>query len=88
LIHLIQDNLEVFTSDGGTYIRCARCQYVLSEFGNDWRAGCAKKHLSATKAGPLMQELINDYVLEQICCPACGALYSTELVEKNTVLKE
>jgi hypothetical protein len=34
-----------------------------------------------------MQELINDYVLEQICCPACGALYSTELVEKNTVLK-
>jgi hypothetical protein len=88
LDHLIQDNLEVFTADGGTYIRCARCQYVLSEFGSDWRIGCAKKYLPATKAGPLMQELTNDYALEQICCPACGALYSTELVEKNNASKE
>ena len=86
--HLLQDNLEVFVSTAGTHVRCATCLYVLSEFGQDWRIGCGKKYLPPTKAGPLMQELAGEYLLEQICCPSCGALYSTELVEKDKAEKK
>jgi hypothetical protein len=88
LTHLLQDNLEVFVSTAGTHVRCATCRHVLGEFGQDWRIGCEKKYLPPTKAGPLMQELAEEYLLEQICCPSCGALYSTELVEKEKAEKK
>jgi hypothetical protein len=37
--------------------------------------------LPPTKAGPLMADLEGQYLLEQLYCPSCAALFDTQVVE-------
>lgn len=80
--HPLRENLELYTDGNGFWIRCTRCLHILCPAEKDWRQACKRKLLSPTKAGPLMKDLVGQFVLEQIYCPLCGALMNTELVEE------
>ncbi len=81
--HPLRENLEVHTGAGGTWIRCTRCLHVLCQVSEDWRKACKVKLLSPTKGGPLMSDLLGQFLLEQLYCPSCGALLNTDLVEER-----
>jgi phage FluMu protein Com len=83
LTYPLQENLEVFTGAGGPRIRCARCAHVLCDAGADWKSAARKRRVPPGKAGSLMAELDGQYLLEQISCPSCAALFHTDLVEEK-----
>lgn len=77
----LRENLEVHTDGSGTWIRCTKCLHVLCCASEDWRKACGVTLLPPTKAGPLLKYLLGQFLLEQLCCPSCGALLNTDLVE-------
>ena len=81
--HPLRENLEVFTDNGGTWIRCTRCFHIICPSEKDWRDACKVSRSDPTKAGPLMTELVGQFFLQQLYCPSCGALMDTDLVESN-----
>ena len=81
----LQENLEVCEDRSGAWIRCARCGHVLCSQGEDWTKRCAVRALPPTQAGPLMADLVGQFLLEQLCCPSCGALVSTEIKSRDEV---
>ncbi len=81
----LQENLEVDTNAGASKIRCSKCFYVYCEVGKDWRRVALVRHFVATKAGPLMKDFVDRLVLEQSCCPSCGVLLETRMVEKTEI---
>ena len=82
--HPVWENLEVYTSGpSGGVIRCATCSHIFCEEGSDWRLAAERRVSSPTEAGPLMRDLVNDFVLEQLLCPSCGVLLNTDLVPKD-----
>lgn len=83
MIHPLRENLEVHTDSGEAEIRCVKCSFVLAPLDGDWREATRKKLFPPTKAGPLMTELIGQYLLEQLFCPSCGALLETNVVESD-----
>ena len=80
--HPLRENLEVYADGNGLWMRCTSCFHILCSAEEDWRQACKRKLLSPTKAGPLMKDLVGQFLLEQIYCPSCGALMNTELVEE------
>ena len=80
--HPLRENLEVFTDDSGTWVRCTRCLHVFCALAKDWRSACKVNHSEPTKAGPLMSVLLGQYLIQQHYCPSCYALIDTDLVEK------
>ncbi len=78
--HPLRENLEVHSDDGETQIRCAKCSFILAFGDGDWRQASKRKLWPPTKAGPLMSELSDQYLLEQLYCPSCGALFDTSVV--------
>jgi Zn finger protein HypA/HybF involved in hydrogenase expression len=81
MIHPLRENLEIHTDGSEAQIRCAKCSFVLARSDGDWRKASKRKLLPPTKAGPLMDELVGQYLLEQLYCPTCGALFDTRVVE-------
>ncbi len=81
--HPFRENLEVYTSADGMWIRCTRCLHVLCQAEDDWRKICRVGVFPPTKAGQLMSDLVDQFLLEQLYCPSCGALLSIDLVEKT-----
>jgi N-methylhydantoinase B len=81
----LQENLEVCEDRSGAWIRCARCGHSLCGPGEDWTKSCAVRVLPATKAGPFMADLVGQFLLEQLCCPSCGALLRTEIKSRDGV---
>lgn len=81
MIRPLRENLEVYTDGGDAQIRCAKCAFVLTGPGGDWRKSSKRKLLAPTAAGPLMEELVGKYLLEQLYCPSCSALFDTGVVE-------
>lgn len=79
----LRENVEFFTDDSGTWIRCMRCLYKLSQGEDDWTKAAAMRRLPPTEAGPLMEELVGHFLLEQILCPNCYTLLDTKLVEER-----
>jgi len=79
--HPLRENLEVYSDDTGTWIRCTKCLHVLCPSKEDWRKACKVSHSEPTKASPLMTDLVGQFLLEQIFCPSCGALMDTDIVE-------
>jgi len=79
----LRENLEVYTDTGGAWVRCTRCSHVLCQANEDWKQACKTRDLPPTKAGPLMNDLLGRFLLEQLCCPNCGILLNTELVEEK-----
>ena len=76
----MRENLEVHADNSGTWIRCTRCLYILCPTDEDWKKASKRRLLPPTKAGPLMKNLANRFLLEQLYCPSCGALLNTDLV--------
>jgi hypothetical protein len=83
----LQENLEVFTDGAGSRIRCAQCSYVLCGAGEHWKSAAKKTRLPPDGAGSLMAELSGQFLLEQVCCPSCAALFHTDLVEDTKGIK-
>lgn len=81
--HPLRENLEVYTDNSGTYIRCTRCLHILCPTGEDWKKASKRRLLTPTKAGPLMKDLVGLFLLEQLYCPSCGVLLSTDIVEEG-----
>lgn len=80
MTHPLRENLELYADSTGSRIRCAHCFHVLCGAEEDWRRACKRKLSPPTHAGPLMESLSGHFVLEQLCCPACGVLLNTDLV--------
>ena len=81
--HPLRQNLEVYSNKAGRWIRCTRCLRVLCPSGENWKDVCLRTLAPPTHAGPLMQELVGHFALEQLYCPGCRALFNTELVEER-----
>lgn len=79
----LRENLEIYTDTGGKWVRCTKCYHVLCQANEDWKKACISRLSPPTKAGPLMIDLLGLFLLEQLCCPNCGVLLSTELVEEK-----
>jgi hypothetical protein len=86
--HPLRENLEVYADSVNAWIRCTQCSQILCRLGENWRNNCRRRLLPPTKAGPLMQELVGQFLLEQLYCPGCGALLNTEIVEEKKNGKE
>jgi hypothetical protein len=82
--HPLRENLEVNSNGDERKICCARCAYVLASGDGDWRSKSKRKLWPPTKAGPLMSELNGQYLLEQLYCPSCSALFDTSVVEAKS----
>lgn len=80
----LRENLEVYTGPEGASIRCMKCLHVLCEAAKDWRQASKRRLLPPTQAGPLMIDLVGQFLLEQLYCPSCGALLNTDLVEQQS----
>ena len=79
--HPLRENLELFSEGHEAQIRCSKCSFVLARADEDWRKASKRKLWPPTKAGPLMTELSGQYLLEQLYCPSCSALFDTSVVE-------
>ncbi len=79
----LRENLEIYTDTGGTWVRCIRCFHVLCQASENWKKVCRARFLPPTKAGPLMNDLLGLFLIEQLYCSNCGVLLSTELVEEK-----
>jgi hypothetical protein len=75
----LRQNLEVYAGQ----IRCTQCRRVLCRSSENWKDACIRSLSPPTQAGPLMKELAGHFVLEQLYCPGCGALFNTDLVEEK-----
>ena len=82
--HPLRENLEVATHAGVAWIRCSNCQHLLCPAEQDWTEACNRKLLPPTKAGESMKALEGHFVLEQLYCPSCAALFETEVVEVHS----
>jgi N-methylhydantoinase B len=78
-IRPMRENLELV--DGQQ--RCARCGHTLCAAGEDWAAVCVRRELSPERANPLLAPWSGQASLRQLCCPACGTLFDSDLVERN-----
>lgn len=81
--HTVRENLEIITDAHGTWIRCMKCLHVLCRAGEEWKEASKRRLFPPTKAGPVMKDLLGHFLLEQLCCPSCGALLNTDLVEEE-----
>lgn len=81
--HPLRENLEVYSDQAKGWTRCTKCFCVLCRSDKNWRDACTRRLASPIQAGPLMKELVGHFVLEQLYCPGCGALFNTELVEEQ-----
>ena len=79
--HPLRENLEVFSDGPTSHIRCSKCSFSLATADGDWRKASKRKLWPPTKAGPLMAELSGQYLMEQLYCPSCSALFDTSIVE-------
>jgi uncharacterized C2H2 Zn-finger protein len=79
--HPLRENLEIYSEGEDSQIRCSRCSFILSRANEDWRQASKRKLWPPSKAGPLMSDLADQYLLEQLYCPLCGALFDTRVVE-------
>ena len=80
MTHPLRESLEFHADSTGSRIRCARCFHVLCGAEEDWRQHCKRKLLPPTHAGPLMENLLGHFILEQLCCPSCGILLNTDFI--------
>jgi hypothetical protein len=81
-VHPFRENLEIRTEAGASWVHCGRCGTGLCRTEDDWTAVVARTQQDPTRVGPLMTPLVGTYVAEQLCCPSCGALLSTDIVEQ------
>ena len=81
--HPLRENLEVYSDESNAWIRCTKCLGILCRASENWRNFCARSLSPPTQAGPLLKELTGHFLLEQLCCPGCGALFNTDLVEEQ-----
>lgn len=84
----LRENLEVYSDQANGWIRCTQCRHVLCRSSENWRDTCIRRLSPPTQAGPLMKDLTGHFVLAQLYCPGCGALFNTELVEKQKNAQE
>lgn len=79
--HPLRENLEVYSEGDRAHIRCGKCSFALAGADGDWRKASKRKLWPPTKAGPLLSELSGQYLMEQLYCPSCGALFDSSIVE-------
>jgi len=79
--HPLRECLEVAGDPPTAVIRCTRCGHELCGAELDWTEFCQRVLLSPTAAGPLMAALVPQFQIQQLCCPSCGALLDTDIVE-------
>jgi len=77
----LRENLETLTTQTGASVLCTQCGYELCPADEDWRAAAMRSLVPPTNAGPLMAVLGDRYRLEQLCCPGCGALLNSDIIE-------
>lgn len=82
----IWENLEIYIGEQcSAVIRCTTCGHIYCEEGSDWRLAAERRLSSPTDAGPLMRDLVGQFMLEQLLCPSCGVLLNTDLVPHEKV---
>lgn len=83
----LRENLERVTDGSAEGVRCSRCRRRHCRADEDWRESCKVRLRSPTEAGPLMEELTEGHRLRQLCCPSCGVLLDTDMVEANAPVR-
>jgi N-methylhydantoinase B len=76
----VRENLEIASQHGSRWLRCAQCGQWLCPEHEDWLEASSKSLVTPTRAGPLMQVLVGEYVLAHWTCPACSALFETQVI--------
>jgi len=82
-VHPFRENLEIRSEAGASWVHCSRCGTGLCRVEEDWTTVVARTGQNPTRVGLLMTPLVGSYVAEQLCCPACGALLNTDIVEQS-----
>jgi hypothetical protein len=81
--HPLRENLEIYSDQEKEWVRCTKCRRVLCRANENWREFSARRLSPPTDAGTLLKDLMGQFLLEQLYCPGCGALFNTELVEEQ-----
>lgn len=71
----------LFAIHEGGRVCCGRCHGPLCQVGQDWRKSCRTNLMLPTETGPFGKEWLGHFLLQQLCCPACGRVFETDLVE-------
>jgi N-methylhydantoinase B len=77
--HPLRENLRVVCSGEVEYVQCERCGHLLCGADENWTTASGRVDLSADAAGPLFAPLVDQFVLEQLCC-SCRTLFDTDLL--------
>jgi N-methylhydantoinase B len=79
----LEEYLVIHRRDGAAEIRCNQCSHVFCAEGEDWADAAARRRVPPTAAGPLMEDLNGQYLLEQRYCPSCAVLLRNEIVPQT-----
>jgi N-methylhydantoinase B len=83
-LHPVADTLEAVEDEHGAAIRCTRCSYRLSGYGEDYKRGSAMRELPITALSPLnAYGLVDEIVVREYCCPGCGTLIAVDVQKKG-----
>jgi N-methylhydantoinase B len=79
----LEEHLVIHRRDGTAQIRCNQCSHVFCAEGEDWADVAARRRVPPSAAGPLMEDLNGQYLLEQRYCPSCAVLLRNEIVPQS-----
>jgi N-methylhydantoinase B len=80
-LHPLRANLHVSRAGESRWIACSNCDSVLCSADEPWEGSCVRVTLPPAAAGAGLAGLDGQFILQQLCCPACGVAFDSELVE-------
>jgi N-methylhydantoinase B len=81
--HPFRENLEMVSDIGAEWVQCTQCQHRLCRSDADWTKAAGRALLDPSRAGARMSPLAEEYLLEQLYCPSCGCLFSSEIAART-----
>jgi N-methylhydantoinase B len=79
--HPLRANLQISGAGASQWIACSNCGFVLCSAEEPWEAFCLRVTLPPGTAGPALASLSGQFVFQQLCCPGCGVVFDSDLVE-------
>lgn len=83
MIRPFRENLELYRTSEGDWVRCSRCGHTLCSTQENWKLNCKTRFFLPTEAGPFMAPLVGKFLLKQFFCPSCAVLLDSVLLEET-----
>jgi N-methylhydantoinase B len=80
-VHPLRANLQVVRSGKSHWIACSACGHALCPADEPWEESCVRVTLPPGAAGPALESLGGQFLFQQRCCPRCGTVFDSEIVE-------